>query len=65
MSKDNQEKIDDLVAMLDQLMSNGGGHINVKVEDEDGSMQVETVNSTACSLQNGACAQPTELETEE
>lgn len=61
----NQKKIENLVAMLDQLMEDGGGHINVQVEEEDGMVQVQTVNSTDCSLGNGACAQPTELPTDE
>ena len=64
-SKPNQDKVDDLVAMLDRLMEQGGGHINVKVESEDGAVEVETTNSMACSLAQGACAQPTELEIED
>lgn len=62
----NEEKIDDLVAMIDQLMSEGGGHINVKSEGDDGEVEieVETTKSTDCS-KNGACSQPTELIDEE
>lgn len=61
----NQKKIDDLVAMLDRLMEEGGGHVNVQVEEEEGDVQVETVRSTDCSLGKGACAQPTELPIDE
>lgn len=61
----NQKKIDDLVAMLDRLMEEGGGHVNVQVEEENGDLQVQTIQSTDCSCQKGACAQPTELPLDE
>ncbi len=62
--KKEKEEINDLVAMLDSMMSSGTGHINVKVEDENGVPVVETTNSTDCSGL-GACAQPTELSTDD
>ncbi|MFI3325541.1 MAG: hypothetical protein R3Y35_05135 [Clostridia bacterium] len=61
----SDKKSADLAALIDQMMSKGSGHINVKVEDDDGIAVVETTNSTECSLCMGACAQPTELSTDE
>ena len=57
MNKD--KKVQDLVAMLDQLMSQGGGHVEVKVEDADAPITVETTRNTDCSLGNKACNIPT------
>ncbi|MFI3283841.1 MAG: hypothetical protein R3Y57_02030 [Erysipelotrichaceae bacterium] len=62
MTQDN--KVQDLVAMLDQMMNDGCGHINVQVEGDGDTLSVETTNTTACSI-NSACAQPTELTLEE
>ncbi len=55
---DNQEKIDDLVAMIDNLMAGGQGHVNVTCEG--GEVNCEAVVSKDCGC-NGktACAQPT------
>ncbi|MFI3141908.1 MAG: hypothetical protein R3Y27_06325 [Clostridia bacterium] len=58
---DEQQKIDDLVSALDNLMSEGSGHINIKLSDDSNEISVQTTNSTDCSCVNGACAQPTEL----
>lgn len=57
---DEKKRINDLVDMLDRLMSDGGGHINVTVNDPDsGDMTVQTFNSTDCGTGNQACCQPT------
>lgn len=54
----------DLVSLLDKLMSEGNGHVNIEANDESGSgvATVKTVNSTDCTGKKGACCQPTELE---
>lgn len=61
-----QEKIDELVAMLDTFVANGGGHMNVlanESDEEDDLLQeevhVETYQSSDCCKGNMACAVPT------
>lgn len=56
----DKKQIDDLVAMLDDFMGNGGGHMNVQVDNPDdiGEIAVETFNSLNCTG-NMACAVPT------
>jgi len=56
----DKKQIDDLVAMLDNFMENGGGHMNVQVDNPEdvGEAKIETFNSLICSG-NMACNQPT------
>lgn len=58
----NSAKIDDLVAMLDQFMNNGGGHMNVlhneEASSEDVVPTVDTKKSNECQP-NMACSIPT------
>ena len=61
-----QERIDELVSMLDNFVANGGGHMNV-VTDESADAEsfskedvyVETYKSSDCCKGNMACAVPT------
>lgn len=58
----NDKKIEDLVAMLDQFMSNGGGHLNVTNNGADSSDVVKKVTkmgSLDCASGNLACQVPT------
>ncbi|MBQ9807271.1 MAG: hypothetical protein IJM55_00195 [Ruminococcus sp.] len=55
---------EELVELLDKLMSEGSGHVNIFSDEEGGSVNVETVNSTDCGIK-GACCQPTELPEED
>ncbi len=57
----NEQQINNLVAMLDDLMSHGSGRVNVNVDGDGSHASVQTTNSTECSIGKGACAQPTEL----
>lgn len=48
----------ELAELIDSLMSEGSGHVNVIVNDED-DMTVDIINSKEyCG--KGACCQPTE-----
>ena len=54
----------ELADLIDQLMSQGSGHVNIF--SEDGSeLKVDTVKSTDICGTKGACCQPTELEPED
>lgn len=58
---DNPEELADLI---DQLMSQGSGHVNISSVENDGGLKVDTINSTDCGIK-GACMQPTELDPDE
>lgn len=57
----SQQEIDALVKMLDQNMSNGSGHINIKVNDPDHIEieKVDVISGAACDLGDTACKTPT------
>ena len=54
-----KDMIDDLVAMLDQGMSKGVGHINVDTTDESIGKQEQTMGCSDCSKTPLACSVPT------
>lgn len=61
----NTSKIDDLVALLDQFVTSGSGHINVTNEaddtksmESDAAPSVDTKKSNECTP-NMACSVPT------
>lgn len=57
---DEKKKIDDIVAMLDNFVTNGGGHMNLQIDDnESEDVIIETYKSTDCSTGNMACKVPT------
>lgn len=52
---------EDIVAMLDQFMAQGGGHMNVDVNALGNSLakQVQEMKSSECNSKNMACQVPT------
>ncbi len=56
---DKNKQADDIVKMLDEFMSSGGGHMNVTV-NEEGTAFHKTVRATDCN--NSACSVPTLFE---
>ena len=51
-------RIEYIVSMLDQFIMDGGGHMNIQVE-EDGSIKQEIrTNSTDCAAGDLACRIP-------
>lgn len=64
-----KEKIEQLVAMLDSFVEQGGGHMNIIMEDTQSvddttkeDIKIETFRSNDCSNNHGintACAVPT------
>ncbi len=57
---DQQEQINHVVAMLDQFMDGGGGHMNIKVDETmlSDQVHVRTYNTNACQ-EGMACQVPT------
>ena len=51
---EHETTVEELIAMIDDLIAAGTQHINLEVGDE---MRVQTVNSTECS-KPGACSVP-------
>ncbi|MBE5953188.1 MAG: hypothetical protein E7257_03390 [Lachnospiraceae bacterium] len=51
--------IDDIVAMLDDMMSKGHGHVNVSVDPDAVGKKVDTLGCTDCAKGDLACAIPT------
>lgn len=57
---DQNKQIEDIIAMLDNCVQDGVGHINLQVNSDSGeALQVETYKSNDCSRGNQACAIPT------
>ncbi len=58
---DQNSMIEDLIAQLDAGMSNGVGHVNVEVDEEqsEASKEVQTMGCTDCSRTPLACSVPT------
>ncbi|MBQ8107349.1 MAG: hypothetical protein IJ129_01205 [Ruminococcus sp.] len=60
INEENQ-KIDELVEMIDRMMERGDGHININAmlsEKEQEELSVQTYRSNDCGT--GACCQPNE-----
>ena len=53
-----------LADLIDSLMSQGSGHVNIVANDGGQGLKVDTVKSTDCSGTKGACCQPTERDIE-
>ena len=51
---------DELADLIDQLMSEGSGHVNIVTNEGDDGLKVNTVKSTDICGTKGACCQPTE-----
>jgi len=57
--KGNAGSPEELADLIDQLMADGTGHVNILPSASGEGLRVETVNSTDCGVK-GACCQPTE-----
>jgi hypothetical protein len=57
----DKHEIEDIVAMLDQFVENGGGHMNIQVDDPNdlSEIKVDTFKSSDCSNTDTACSIPT------
>ena len=57
-------QVDDIVAMLDQMMGDGQGHVNVTIDDTiaAGDRTTATLGCTDCAKGDLACSVPTLME---
>ena len=55
----------ELADLIDKLMEQGSGHVNIVSEGSSDGLKVDTVKSTDVCGTKGACCQPTELEPED
>ncbi len=65
---EDEQRVDELVAMIDQLMAQGDGHVNINAEEllengGEGGLNVMTYRSSDCGT--GACCQPNEAAPDE
>lgn len=60
----DKNQVDDIVAMLDNMVMNGHGHINVSVDDTvaAGEKTEETLGCLDCAKGDLACSVPTLME---
>ena len=64
-SNDIVRSADELVEMIDQLMQQGGGRVNITADDSSQGIKVSTFISTDCADgKKGACCQPNEKDDE-
>lgn len=57
---ENKDKmIDDIIAMLDNSVMNGDGHINIKMDEEQNKSKEVTRGCADCSVNPMACSVPT------
>ena len=62
---DEKNDASQLADLIDKLIEQGSGHINISCEGEDGGISSDTVKSNDCSCSKGACCQPTEFSDED
>lgn len=59
---DDESRINELIDMIDRLMAEGGGHVNVTSEgviaENDDTISVQTFRSNDCGTNKGACCEP-------
>lgn len=64
MEQDRRGSPEELAELIDQLMADGSGHVNI-FSGEGAQITVDTVKSAEICGIKGACCQPTELSDEE
>ena len=52
----------ELADLIDKLMEQGSGHVNIIAGESGSELKVDTVKSTDVCGTKGACCQPTELD---
>ena len=60
----DKNQVDDIVSMLDNMIGNGHGHVNVSVDDTvvNGEKTEVTMGCTDCAKGDLACSVPTLME---
>ncbi len=51
---------EEIAELIDKLMSQGSGHVNITSDNDGEGLKVDTVKSTDVCGVKGACCQPTE-----
>lgn len=58
----NPKTVSDIVSMLDDMMGNGHGHVNISVDDTQTEDTVTTMGCLDCAKGDLACSVPTLME---
>ncbi len=61
--ENNNGEPEDLVSVIDKLISQGTGHLVIDLDEEGEGIKYTTVQTNDCGM--GACAQPTEFQDED
>lgn len=61
---DKLNTVDDIVSMLDDMMANGHGHVDITVNSPNGEdgKSIQSMRSLDCTKGDMACSVPTLLE---
>lgn len=51
---------EELADLIDRLMAQGSGHVNILSDESGNGLKIDTVKSTDICGTKGACCQPTE-----
>lgn len=54
------ENPEELAVLIDRLMAQGSGHVNITSDADSDRVRIDVVNSTDFCGNKGACCQPTE-----
>lgn len=60
MSEQKMPNSEEIVDLIDRLMLEGNGHLNIAVDSNGDGIKIDTFCSSDCGIINGACCQPTE-----
>ena len=63
-STDENGKVDELVMMIDKLISDGSGSLVITTNENSDEIKVSTTNSRECAAGKSACCQPNEPDDE-
>ena len=58
--KEDDGKVDELVEMIDRLMTDGSGSLVIDVDENGEGIKVSTCQSGDCTGRQTACCQPNE-----
>ena len=58
--KEDDGKVDELVEMIDRLMTEGSGSLVIDIDEAGEGIKVSTANSKDCCGRQSACMQPNE-----
>lgn len=62
MAMTNKDKVDEIVDLIDSFMEKDGGHLNIKLDQNQNSIAEEITIEKVPECKSGACVSPTLFE---